>query len=191
MKKIFYCMIFVILACVFSSLFPYPILSSHTNITEANAYQINNYFETEMQAHFNQTPQILDFSFNDINVLLPVGEELEIIDIKTEQTFYGTRTGGNNHIDLEIPISDMAGIKEICEEFSWQRRPVLVKLNSQAYLPASLSLYPHGYATMENSIGHFCLHFKDSKTDGTKETDLQHQKAVSYAKKHGIALIKE
>lgn len=192
---LFYVMVFFIVMAIFSCLMPYPIFSNYTNLTEKNAYEINNYNETEMENQTKQEPKILDLDwFESINVLLPLEEEYEILDIKTDQSFYVVRTGGKNHADVEtVEEKDSNLLHEIFDnEWNWERRPVLVKINENAYLPASLSGYPHGYSTSQQSVlnGHFCLHFKGSKTHGTNQTDDKHQNTINYAKDKGYKLLK-
>lgn len=191
--KLFFIMLFVIVMSIFSCILPYPIFSNYTNLTEKNAYEINNYQETELKNSSDQKPQILDIDwFSGINVLLPIDEDFEIIDIKTEQSIFAKRIGGKNHADIETSNTrNSKSLHEIVEyEWKWDRRPVLVKLNEHAYLPASLSTYPHGFHTKENGLnGHFCLHFKGSKTHGTQMQDDKHQNSVEFAKKHGEKII--
>ncbi len=188
MNKILYIIVFVIVTATFSAILPYPIFSNHTNITEGNAYEINNFHEVEMSATSDESAKILPLEFDYVNFLLPMDEEFEIFDVEREESFVAKRTGGKNHVDFEPINAENAQIllTMIGENFSWTRRPVLVKLSENAFVPASMSEYPHGHSTIENGIfGHFCLHFLNSKTDGTQEIDAQHQKCVKYAQNHG------
>ncbi len=182
------------MAGIFSTIMPYPVISNHTNITESDAYNINNYYETEISSQTAQSSQLLTLDFDVVDCLLPNGTEFEIYDFDNEMSFTVQRTGGKNHIDIE-PIDEENSqiFSEICDyAFSWQRRPVLVKINENAYLPASICQYPHGYVSIENGLnGHLCLHFLSSKTDGTNEEDFQHQRCVKYAISHGKKLIEK
>ena len=41
---------------------------------------------------------------------------------------------------------------------------------------------PHGTTTISNNFdGHFCIHFKNSKTHGTDKVDSEHQNCVNKA----------
>ena len=83
-----YIMIFLLVTAIFSCLLPYPIFSNYNNITEKNAYDINNYNEIEMQSSATQNATILDLQWsNEIDILLPINREFEIIDIETEESF--------------------------------------------------------------------------------------------------------
>ncbi len=185
MKKIVaFCLLFFIISSVFSALLPYPIFCSHTNITEKDALKINNLSEIELSPQPKSEPAMLKLTFKDIDKILPIGSLVEIYDIETKTTFQTVRTGGKNHADVE-PIDKMNAqiISDCAQNWSMQRRSVLVILTDTAYLPASLVYYPHGYSSTNNMSGHLCLHFKGSKTDGTNEKDYHHQKAISKASK--------
>ncbi len=171
-------------AGMFSSIFPYPIFSNHTNITESNAYEINNHNETEISAQTKEESQLLPLKFEVVNALIPTETEFEVLDLKANFIFTAKRTGGVNHIDLEPTNEENAEIlfEMLDSNYTWKRHPVLVKLNEMAYIPASLAGYPHGYHKIDNGLqGHFCLHFYNSKTNGTNEIDFQHQRCVNYA----------
>ena len=161
---------------------PYPIFSNHTNITEKNVYEINNFCETEMQVSNSTQPAVLDLSFDEIALFLE--GEFEICDLQTGLSFFAKRTGGKHHADIEpLNKTNIEILKEIRgESTTWDRRPVLVKLNENVLVPASLCTYPHGFETLSNGLhGHLCLHFKNSKMDGTKEVDSAHQRCVEKA----------
>ena len=184
MKKtlIFYILIFVFSAFTLSAIFPYPIFSSYTNINQHDAFQINNYQETELKNDYSISPKILDLEFKEINYILP--ENFEIIDLETEEVLFAKRIGGNFHADIIFDKESKILLHKICANWNYNRRPVLVKLTENGYLPASLICYPHGYQN------HFCLHFKNSKTHGTKKEDNQSQKIIKKAQLLGKKIIK-
>lgn len=193
MRKSFllYVIVFIFVVGTFSAILPYPIFSNYTNVTEKNVYEINNYYESEYENNQTHTNKILNLDWSGIDCLIHNDSEFEVIDIETEQTFYVKRIGGTNHADITaVSQNDFETIKNLYT-LSWQRHPVLVKLNDYSYLPASLVSYPHGFED-ENKImnGHFCLHFKNSKTHGTNRIDDEHQKCVAIAKKKGVEIIK-
>ncbi len=186
MQKTFYLFVFLLTVAVFSSILPYPIFSRHTNISNEQAFLINNFHETELTQSEASRPKITDLSFAQINLLLPIGTKFEIFDFESERAFFVMRTGGKNHIDVEPSDKENSIIIKKIRDFSWDRRPVLVKLSETAYAPASLVLYPHGYCTGNTATnGHFCLHFENTRTDGTNQIDDAHQKSVNLARKLG------
>ena len=186
-STLIYVMIFLLISALFACILPYPIFSNYNNITEKNAFDINNYKEIELSNSTDQPSSILDLEwFEEIECLLPLDSEFEVIDLNTEQTISVVRTGGKNHADIEPKEEkDYEILQDIYQKnWTWNRRPVLVKINDFSYLPASLAGYPHGYSNTNNT-GHFCLHFKNSKMHGTNRIDDQHQKNVNYAKEIG------
>ena len=192
MKKIFYILSFLISCTLFSAIMPYPILGNHTNISEGVAFKINNHNETEIHQTQKLDLQLLPLSFNVMDKLLPQDCQFEVFDIKTKLSFCATRVGGNLHMDI-VPFStqDAQLLLEMVDgNWTQSRRPVLVKSSSEAFVPASLCPYPHGYNASKNFNGHLCLHFLESKMDGTKEEDYKHQKCVRYAQNHGKAFLK-
>ena len=180
---VLYIFIFFISACILSAIFPYPIFSKYTNITENEAIKISNFKETELENIFSIKPKILEIEFCEINYILP--EKFELIDISTEEILITTRIGGKNHADISFDKRNLETLHNICVNWSWETRPVLIKLNETAYLPASITCYPHGYNN------HFCLHFKDSKTDGTQKISEKHQQTIAEAIRLGKKIIYE
>ena len=179
-------LIFIISSFLLCAIVPFPLFSSHTNLTEANVYDINNYRETELSKSYSQTPLLLDLEWNKgLSNLVEIGSSFEVIDTKSDISFFVTRTGGKNHADVEPSTNtDTQGLNFIySHDYSWTRRPVLVKLNETTYAPASLAFYPHGFKSLDTNLnGHLCLHFIGSKTDETNTTDFYHQKAIQKAK---------
>lgn len=173
-----YLTVILIAILTFSAILPYPVFSPYTNITSQDAYEINNYFETEISNSSSQKDKLLDVDwFSCINYLLPLDIEIELVDINSNTTLLAKRIGGTNHADIEFDEENLQTLKSLKENWSWTRRPMLLKLNENTYLPASLACYPHGYCD-QSKLGHFCLHFKNSKTHGTNRIDLKHQKNI-------------
>lgn len=172
--------VFMLAFTIFSCLFPYPILSDYTNLTSQNAFEINTYHETELFPNMTDSKKVLDLTWEEIDVLLPFEEPFEVIFPNEEHSFFVVRTGGKNHADIEPSTpADLAVMTENFESSDlWQLFPVIVKLNDSAFLPACLSSYSHGYKSNNFGHGHFCLHFKNSKTHSTKLVDKKFQDCV-------------
>lgn len=182
---------FVFSVGIFSSLLPYPILSNYTNITAKQSHEINVYQETETQNFTNASNTMLDLSWQEgIDSLFSFDTPYQIIDITTEESFFIQRIGGKNHADVVADSEeDAETIKTIYKENTkFSIYPILLKLNEQAYIPASFSPYLHGFGNNQ-SQGHFCMHFKDSKTDSTNTIDFLQQKTVKEAKEKGNKLL--
>ena len=112
---------------------------------------------------------------------------IEIKDVRTGLVFKGKVLYGSNHLDVEpLTKADTAILLKINGgvDFSWRRRPMLVKHNGHVYA-ASIYSEPHGQQTILNNNfdGQFCLHFYGSKTHGTDEVKQDHQDAIAEAMK--------
>lgn len=124
--------------------------------------------------------------FNDKGTsVIPRNAKITIKDVRTGKTFTAVRWAGTNHLDAEPANSEQTAIlKSIYGgTWSWNRRPILVKYNGHVYA-ASMNGMPHGTSTISNGFnGHFCIHFKNSKTHESKKVDALHQAAVTTASK--------
>lgn len=124
--------------------------------------------------------------FNGGSSKIPKGATFKVKDIKTGIVFTVKRWSGANHIDAEpLTSSDTGKMRKIFGHWSWRRRAVLVKYNGHVYA-ASMNGMPHGTQTIKgnNFDGHFCIHFKGSKTHGSGKVDAMHQNCVAEALKH-------
>ena len=110
MKKVFAIFTILICAAIFASILPYPIFSPHTNISEQEAFLINNHRESEMLATRSQEVKILDANFSQIDAILPLSSKFEVLDMSTGQSFLAERTGGVYHFDVQPATSMDADI---------------------------------------------------------------------------------
>ena len=127
----------------------------------------------------------LDWFADDVSSLFPKKSHYVIKDVRTGKTFNGVRWSGVNHMDTEpATAEDTAIMKKIYGgAWSWSRRPILILFKGKVYA-ASMNGMPHGTSTIDNDFGgHFCIHFKNSKTHGTERVDPDHQKCVEIASK--------
>lgn len=130
--------------------------------------------------------ETLDWFKDDVTHVIPKNARFTIKDVATGRTFEAVRWSGSNHIDAEPrTASDTKAMKAIYGgSWSWRRRAILIMYNGHVYA-ASMNGMPHGTATIggNNFNGHFCIHFKNSKTHETKRIDSEHQNAVDRASK--------
>ncbi|MBE5793345.1 MAG: peptidoglycan-binding protein [Clostridiales bacterium] len=130
--------------------------------------------------------ETLNWFKDDGTHVIPKNARFTIKDVATGQTFEAVRWSGVNHIDAEPrTASDTKAMKAIYGgSWSWRRRAILVLYNGHVYA-ASMNGMPHGTATISgnNFNGHFCIHFKNSKTHETNRVDSEHQNAVDRASK--------
>ena len=112
---------------------------------------------------------------------------IQIKDVRTGLIFKAQVLFGTNHLDAEpLTKEDTAILLKINGgvDFTWHRRPMLVKYNGHVYA-ASIYSEPHGDQTITNNNfdGQFCLHFYGSKTHGTGEVKQDHQDCIAEALK--------
>ena len=131
------------------------------------------------------TTEVLDWFADNVTSVIPKKAKFTIKDVRTGKTFTAVRWSGIYHLDAEPATSDdTAMMKKIYGgAWSWNRRPILILYRGHVYA-ASMNGMPHGTTTIDNGFdGHFCIHFKNSKTHGTQKVDPDHQKAVTVASK--------
>ncbi len=116
--------------------------------------------------------------FNGGKNLIPNGATFQVKDVRTGLIFNAKRQAGYNHMDAEpLTAADTATLLLIYggKDFSWKRRPMLVKYNGHVY---ACSIYgePHGNDTIagNNYDGQFCLHFYGSRTHESDNLDADH-----------------
>jgi peptidoglycan hydrolase-like protein with peptidoglycan-binding domain len=129
---------------------------------------------------------VLDWFEDNVSAVIPKNAKFTIKDVKTGKTFQAVRWSGVNHLDAEpATAEDTATMKSIYGgSWSWSRRAILILYKNKVYA-ASMNGMPHGTTTIDdnNFDGHFCIHFKNSRTHGTDVVDSAHQAAVTAASK--------
>ncbi len=131
------------------------------------------------------TTEVLDWFADNVSSVIPKKAKFTIKDVRTGKTFTAIRWSGVNHLDAEpATAADTATMKSIFGgAWSWNRRAILILYRGHVYA-ASMNGMPHGTSTIDNGFdGHFCIHFRNSKTHGTEKVDADHQKAVTAASK--------
>ena len=113
---------------------------------------------------------------------------IQIKDCQTGLIFNAQVLYGSNHLDVEpLTAADTQILLEINGgvDFSYRRRPMLVKYDGHVYA-ASIYSEPHGDETItdNNFDGQFCLHFYGSKTHGTDRVDEDHKECEERALKY-------
>lgn len=130
--------------------------------------------------------EVLDWFEDKVTNVIPKNARFTVKDVKTGKTFEVVRWSGYNHLDAEPRTAeDTATMKSIYGgEWSWSRRAILILYNGHVYA-ASMNGMPHGTTTISsnNFDGHFCIHFRNSKTHESDKVDPDHQAAVTTASK--------
>ncbi len=120
--------------------------------------------------------------WKQVSPIFPKYARATIIDFETGKSFQVQRRGGQKHADVQpLTAADSTIMKTIYQgKWSWKRRAVVMKLEDGTRIAASMAGMPHGQGAIRgnNFNGHFCLHFRDSKTHGSGKVDLAHQMMI-------------
>lgn len=127
--------------------------------------------------------------FKEVRYIFEKGEEATVTDVETGKSFRVRRLYGGNHSDTEpLTAEDTKIMKSIYGgSWSWDRKAIIVTVkddnNVERNIAASMNGMPHGGEAINNNgmKGHFCIHFKNSKTHSGSRVDPGHQKAVKKA----------
>jgi hypothetical protein len=118
-------------------------------------------------------------TWDEVKGAFPMYAEVTVIDVDSRLSFRVQRRGGYNHVDVQpLTSADSAIMKKIYNDhWTWKRKAVVVKLDNGQMIAASMNGMPHGQGAITGNDfnGHFCIHFKNSKTHGSKKVDLAHQ----------------
>jgi hypothetical protein len=119
-----------------------------------------------------------------VNAAIPVGTTITVTDYNTGKSFSVKRTGGTGHADVETvdEAATNAFLECYGKSFTWEKRPVLVKVGEATYA-ASLLGHPDGADTLpDNKMeGHTCLYFTGSTSDVLGFVDKEHARNVLVA----------
>jgi len=120
--------------------------------------------------------------WNEVDKLFPKGSTAMVVDVDSGISFQVQRRGGTSHVDAQpLTAADTAAMKQAYNgHWSWRRRAVIVILPNERNIAASMAGMPHGQGAIPNNDfdGHFCIHFRDSKTHGSHKVDPAHQMMV-------------
>jgi LysM repeat protein len=127
--------------------------------------------------------------FKEVQYIYKKGDEATVTDVDTGKSFKVRRLYGGNHADTEpLTSEDTKIMKSIYGgSWSWDRRAIIVTVkddqNIERKIAASMNGMPHGGESIGNNgmKGHFCIHFKNSRTHSGSRLDPGHQNAVKKA----------
>ena len=113
------------------------------------------------------------------------GDKAVVYDFNTGISWTVKRTGGSKHADVEpVSSSDTALYKQALGKYykNWKRQPCVVVIDGYR-IAGSYHGYPHGYDSISgnNMTGHYCIHFKNSRTHCSNKIDPDHQACVKKA----------
>ncbi len=117
--------------------------------------------------------------WEEADQLFPKYAKARIVDVDTRLSFRVQRRAGTEHADVQpLTKADTEIMKTIYQgKWSWQRKAIIVELESGRRLAASMHGMPHGAGAISgnNFNGHFCVHFLGSTTHGSKSPNTAHQ----------------
>ncbi len=112
---------------------------------------------------------------------IPWGAVFEVKDVRTGAVFTCRRMEGHSHMDVEplTPWDTVAMLGAYGGEWSWDRRPVLLRYRGYVYA-ASMNGMPHGYISIRDNAmpGHFCIHFLGSRVQRSHLVSATHMACV-------------
>lgn len=118
-------------------------------------------------------------SWEEVNKLFPKYAKATLVDLDTQMKFRIQRRGGSYHADVQpLTADDSSIMKKIYGgEWSWKRRAAVLQLDNGKMIAASMNGMPHGSGAIpdNNFPGHFCVHFRDSTTHGSRKSDWGHK----------------
>jgi len=120
--------------------------------------------------------------WQEVKNIFPKYARATISDFETKKSFQVQKRAGSSHADVQpLTARDTAIMKDIYHgRWSWKRRAVIVTLEDGTRIAASMAGMPHGSGAIRGNRfnGHFCLHFRDSKTHGSGNVDPAHQMMI-------------
>lgn len=126
--------------------------------------------------------------FKEVQYIYEKGDIATVTDVETGKSFNVKRLYGRNHADSEpLTAEDTKIMKSIYGSWSWNRRAIIVTVKDkngiERKIAASMNGMPHGGSSIKsnNFSGHFCIHFKNSRTHSGSRLDPGHQNAVKKA----------
>lgn len=130
-----------------------------------------------------KTGSYLDWS--QVKGIFAKGDIATVYDFNTGVSWRVKRTGGSKHADVEpIDASQTALYKKALGKYykNWKRQPCVVVIDGYR-IAASYHGYPHGYDNISGNdlSGHYCIHFKNSRTHCSNKIDPDHQACVKKA----------
>ena len=129
------------------------------------------------------TGSYMDWS--QVKNIFAKGDKAKVYDFNTGISWTVKRTGGSKHADVEpVSSTDTALYKQALGKYykNWKRQPCVVVIDGYR-IAGSYHGYPHGYDAIagNNLSGHYCIHFKNSRTHCSNKIDPDHQACVKKA----------
>lgn len=141
--------------------------------------KLKQYADEMSRKHYGE---LVDWT--DARRAISVKSTVTVIDLESGLSFRAQRRAGRHHADAQpVTKEDTKAMKQIYnDKWSWKRRAVLIRHGDRLYA-ASMHGMPHGGDGIPDNgfSGHFCIHFLNSITHGSKARDPEHQLMVHKA----------
>lgn len=161
-------------------------IGQEIKIPKGSDVEIDENSKTDTDASDNKG-EYLDW-FKEVQYIYEKGDIATVTDVDTGKSFKVKRLYGRNHADSEpLTAEDTKIMKSIYGSWSWDRRAIIVTIKDnngvERKIAASMNGMPHGGKSISNNNfkGHFCIHFKNSRTHSGSRLDPGHQNAVKKA----------
>ncbi len=132
--------------------------------------------------HDKKSPYGKYLNWQEVNNIFTQYAVVTVTDLETGLEFCVQRRAGYYHADVQpLTAEDTAVMKKIYNsKWTWKRRAVIVQMDDGIKIAASMNGMPHGQGAIKGNKfnGHFCIHFADSKTHGSRKVDLAHQMMI-------------
>jgi hypothetical protein len=123
-------------------------------------------------------------AWNELKPNLPLGEDLEVYDIRSQTTYYVRSFSNGSHADVEpVTQTDTNIMKSLWGSWSWDGRPVWVTFGDRTIV-AAINGMPHAKGINDDNgmNGQVCLHFKGSQVhNGNRMYENQLQSVINQA----------
>lgn len=117
--------------------------------------------------------------WEEVDRLFPRYSYATVTDVETGLQFRVQRRAGKYHADVQpLTANDAYIMKNIYSgRWSWKRKAIILQLDNNRRIAASMNGMPHGGGTISGNKfkGHFCIHFRNSKTHSTRKINMDHQ----------------
>lgn len=143
--------------------------------------ELQEYLHAKIKELHKSTPFGAPLEWDEVKEIFPRYTLAVITDVETDKSFQGERRGGTFHADVQpLTARDTQVLKEVYKgRWSWQRRAVVVEIGGRK-IAASMNGMPHGSGKIQGNdfLGHFCIHFLQSRVHKSGKVDLAHQMMV-------------
>ena len=158
-----------------------PTKKPSSNSSSSSSTSVNN-------ANISSSGSVKTGSYMDwsqVKNIFKKGTKATVYDFNTGVSWTVKRTGGSKHADVEpVSSTDTALYKKALGKYfkNWKRQPCIVVVGGYR-IAGSYHGYPHGYDSISgnNLSGHYCIHFKNSRTHCSNKIDANHQACVRKA----------